>query len=613
MKSRKKIKNFIEKKTASHEEEDEENAKEEEETTEKPEKNIDNLFDPDYCKIDRVLSCKKPYIYKTRNIKYQKIYESILDNQTNNDLNEKFLNYGAKNNYKYLVKWENLTYDKCTWEDEYIVNRFKDKLRRFFQVKIKEELLEQHPMPKNLPRKPINLNQRASFIDEEVEKRLYDFQKKGVRWLIQSWFEKNNVMLADEMGLGKTIQTLALLNFLFEKQGIEGPFIVIAPATTLLNWQKEINIWCPSVNSVVYIGNQDSREIIRKKEFFFNKVPANEKKGRNNSAMKSITKFNILITSYEMAIQECKFLKRIAWETMVIDEAHRLKNNDSKFFKISMEYTTKFKILLTGTPLQNNIMELVNLIEFISPEKARYLKNIESLKIFLDLKNSNMNEKQMSNLQNVTESEKQKALNELTQVLAPHILRRTKDDVKIQLPEFEEIIVKVSLTEKQKYYYKNVLLKNYDVLKTLDGKNKIQPRVSLLNILNNLRLVCNHPYLFLYRRDFEVPSKDKFREEFIESSNKLKLVERLIKKLLDSNHKILLFSQYTLMLDIMEVFLKFKEWGYERLDGQTKIIERQKIIDDFNSNSSKSKIFLLSTRAGYFHNILNLIYLFIFE
>ena len=127
-----------------------------------------------------------------------------------------------------------------------------------------------------------------------------------------------------------------------------------------------------------------------------------------------------------------------------------------------MEYTTKFKILLTGTPLQNNIMELVNLIEFISPEKARYLKNIESLKIFLDLKNSNMNEKQMSNLQNVTESEKQKALNELTQVLAPHILRRTKDDVKIQLPEFEEIIVKVSLTEKQKYYYKNVLLKNYD-------------------------------------------------------------------------------------------------------------------------------------------------------
>jgi len=243
-------------------------------------------------------------------------------------------------------------------------------------------------------------------------------------------------------------------------------------------------------------------------------------------------------------------------------------------------------------------MELMNLIEFISPEKARYLKNIESLKIFLDIKHNNFNEKQMNNLQNISEMEREKALKELTKVLAPHILRRTKEEVKIQLPEFEEIIVKVSLTEKQKYYYKNVLLKNYDLLRTLDAKAKFTPRVSLLNILNNLRLVCNHPHLFLYRRDFEIPKKDKFREEFIESSNKLKLVERLITKLLEQNHKILLFSQYTMMLDILEVFLKFKEWHYERLDGQTKIIDRQKIIDDFNSNESRAKIFLLSTRAG---------------
>ena len=138
------------------------------------------------------------------------------------------------------------------------------------------------------------------------------------------------------------------------------------------------------------------------------------------------------------------------------------------------------------------------------------------------------------------------------------------------------------------------MLKNYDLLKTLDTKTKFTPRVSLLNILNNLRLVCNHPFLFLYRRDFEIPKKDKFREDFIESSNKIKLVERLITKLFEQNHKILLFSQYTMMLDILEVFLKYKEWSYERLDGQTKIIDRQKIIDDFNSNESRAKIFLLS-------------------
>jgi len=524
-------------------------------------------------------------------------------------LNEKFLNYGAKNNYKYLIKWENLTYDKCTWEDEYIVNRFKIKLKRFYEIKIKEETLSQPGKVRFNMRTLIEKSHKHQNLEEETEKILYDFQKTGLRWLIQSWNEKNNVMLADEMGLGKTIQTLSFLNHLCEKQQIDGPFLVIAPATTLLNWQKECNIWCPTFNSVVYIGNQDSREIIRKKEFFFNKAATlagskglNDKKKKEigTNALKTLTKFNILITSYEMAMQECKFLKKICWEVMIIDEAHRLKNNDSKFFKITMEYITKFKILLTGTPLQNNIMELINLIEFISPQKAKYLKNIESLKIFLDIKHNNFHEKQMNNLQNFPEMEKQKALGELTNVLAPHILRRTKDEVKIQLPEFEEIIVKVSLTEKQKFYYKNIILKNYEFLRTLDSKSKCPPRVSVLNLLNNLRLVCNHPNLFLFRRDFQIPKKEKFREEFIESSNKLKLVERLIKKLLENNHKILLFSQYTMMLDIMEVFLKYKEWEYERLDGQTKIIDRQKIIDDFNSNTSKTKIFLLSTRAGFF-------------
>lgn len=608
IKNKKKLKNFIEKST----EEEEEEAKEDIEINEKPEKNqdMDTLFDSDYCKIDRVLACKKPFISKIRNTKYQTIYDNIFNNNKNNDLNEKFLNYGAKNNFKYLVKWENLTYDKCTWEDEYIVNRFKPKLKRFFEIKIKEELLIQNG--RNGPHRPIaKPNSKNQFIDEEYEKKLYEFQSKGVRWLIQSWNEKNNVMLADEMGLGKTIQTLSLLNYLYEKQLIEGPFLVIAPASTLLNWQKECNLWSPALNSVVYIGNRDSRAVIQSKEIFFKKAATLagsklqfDKKGKNQNNLKTVTKFNILITSYEMAMQENLFLKKIFWEVMIIDEAHRLKNNDSKFFKMTMEYVTKFKILLTGTPLQNNIMELINLIEFISPEKAKYLKNIESLKIFLDIRH-NMNEKQINNIQAISENERQKALGELTKVLSPHILRRTKDEVKIQLPEFEEIIVKVSLTEKQKFYYKNILLKNYEFLKSLDSKNKFQPRVSLLNLLNNLRLVCNHPALFLFRRDFEIPKKDKFREEFIESSNKLKLVERLMKKLLESNHKILLFSQYTMMLDIMEVFLKYKEWTYERLDGQTKIIDRQKIIDDFNANDSKTNIFLLSTKAGkYFFKLI---------
>lgn len=303
-----------------------------------------------------------------------------------------------------------------------------------------------------------------------------------------------------------------------------------------------------------------------------------------------------------MAIQDFKFFKKITWDVIIIDEAHRLKNNESKLFKLSFTFYSNFKILLTGTPLQNNIMELINLIEFINPEKAKYLKNIESLRIFLDIKHNNIRESdsKLNNLENVSEIERKKALNELTNILIPHILRRTKEEVKIQLPEFEEIIVKVALTEQQKHYYKSCLLKNFDFLKNLE-KNKSSSKVSILNILNNLRLVCNHHFLLLYRRDYPIPENENFREEFINCSNKVKFIERVLQKLLDTNHKILIFSQYTMMLDILTTFLNWKNWDFERLDGRTKILERQKIIDDFNSFESKAKIFLLSTRAGFFY------------
>lgn len=297
-----------------------------------------------------------------------------------------------------------------------------------------------------------------------------------------------------------------------------------------------------------------------------------------------------------MAIADHKFFKKIVWEALIVDEAHRLKNNESKLFKLSLTYPSNFKILLTGTPLQNNIMELINLIEFLNPGKANYLKNIDSLKVFMDINHNDKDkEKQIENL---PENDRKKALTELTHILIPHILRRTKDEVKIQIPEFEEIIVKVSLTEQQKLYYKNVLLKNYEFLKNMDTKTKSNSKVSILNLLNNLRLICNHPLLFLHRHDFPIPPDDKFKEEFINPSNKLKFVERVIQKLLDTNHKILIFSQYTMMLDILCAFLDFKQWPYERLDGKTKILERQKIIDDFNNDNSTSKIFLLSTKAG---------------
>lgn len=161
------------------------------------------------------------------------------------------------------------------------------------------------------------------------------------------------------MGLGKTIQTISFLNSLNYEQRIDGPFLIVAPATTLYNWLKEFKIWAEYLNVIVYTGTQESRDMIRDIEFYY----------KNTSPRQC--KFNALITSYDTAIFDSAVLKKINWEVLVVDEAHRLKNADSKFFKVSSQLETKHKILLTGTPLQNNILELINLIEFIAPTKAK--------------------------------------------------------------------------------------------------------------------------------------------------------------------------------------------------------------------------------------------------
>jgi SNF2 family DNA or RNA helicase len=185
------------------------------------------------------------------------------------------------------------------------------------------------------------------------------------------------------------------------------------------------------------------------------------------------------------------------------------------------------------------------------------LKNYDSLKLLLS---------QSGNQELIDEEEKKKALNDLSKTLQPHILRRTKNEVNLQLPELEEVVVKLLLTDTQKYYHKNIVQRNYENLKLMDVK-KNQSKMNLLNIMMALRLVANHHFLFLYKKSFTQPTKEKFREEIIESSNKVKFLERVLQKILDQGHKVLIFSQFTIMLDILGLFLNFKEWSYERLDG----------------------------------------------
>ena len=460
----------------------------------------DYAFDADYLKIERILSCKKSLIDVKNKLSFQEVYNRNFNDykiSNNESIYFKNLIHGDKHNYRYLIKWEGLNYDECTWEDEIVTRNFLVQLKKFFELKIVEERMFKKrgnigSNKKQLinisklseTKKQIEYNERSqpNYIEGGV---LHDFQVQGFEWFCKSWKKSNSVVLADEMGLGKTIQTLSFLYFLKHECDIEGPFLIVAPASTLINWLRESNIWTPKFNSIVYMGNQEAREIIRSKEFFFF-GPKNQQKQ---------CKFNCLITNYEICLQDAKYLKRIKWEVFIIDEAHRLKNNNSRLFKEANSFKVKFKILLTGTPLQNSINELINLVEFLNPSKAKTLRNIEILKNVFD----------NSNKHSINEEEKKKVVHQLTEILHPHILRRTKEEVEIQLPELEEIIVKVSLTENQKFFYKNVLVKNYEILKMKSNK------VSLINLLMNLRLVCNHPILFSQRKSFEIPPKEKFR------------------------------------------------------------------------------------------------------
>ena len=293
------------------------------------------------------------------------------------------------------------------------------------------------------------------------------------------------------MGLGKTIQTLCLIQYIYHIHNNPGPFLIVAPTSTIYNWFREAGKWVPHLETIVYMGDSTSRSKILSYEFF---------NQRNKKGLKP--KFNIAITSYTFINQDVYKLKKIKWEAIVVDEAQRLKNAESKLYKLCGELDTNFKLLLTGTPIQNSVEELVNLVKYIMPNKPKLLEEIDDLTASIQVKGGAASKKS-----EVSEEEKEASLKRLRSILKKHMLRRTVQDADLKFPELEEKIVKVNLSNVQKNIYKNVLLKNYNVLSNAEvifGKSHSKGskrghenlRVSLINILMHLRLICDHPDLF---------------------------------------------------------------------------------------------------------------------
>eukprot|EP00388_Colpodella_angusta_P016916 GDKJ01041886.1.p1 GENE.GDKJ01041886.1~~GDKJ01041886.1.p1 ORF type:complete len:1214 (-),score=281.72 GDKJ01041886.1:82-3390(-) len=393
------------------------------------------------------------------------------------------------------------------------------------------------------------------------------YQIEGLAWLAKLHETGINGILADEMGLGKTLQTISLMAWLREFKGIHGPYLVIAPKTTLGNWVREVNKWCPVLRCFKFHGDQHERAEMIAKEVFPDK-------------------YDVFVTSYEVLIKEKATLcNRFFWQYVIIDEAHRIKNEASKLAITVRKLKTRFRLLVTGTPLQNNLHELWSLLNFLFPEMFNDSDEFDTLF------NVTANSFDENETQEERESRNLQMVKQLHKVLRPFLLRRIKKEVSTELPPKKELLLYIGLTPMQRRLYKALLSKNFDVI----GEKGVEGKSRLLNLVMQLRKCCNHPYLF---EGWEDRTLDSHGEHLVENSGKLKLLDRLLKRLIANGSRILIFTQMTKMLDILEDFLLMREIPYCRIDGSTSGNDRDDAIDAFNAPNSEKKVFILSTRAG---------------
>ncbi|KAI0565707.1 chromatin remodeling complex / DNA-dep ATPase [Gracilaria domingensis] len=395
--------------------------------------------------------------------------------------------------------------------------------------------------------------------------KLKHYQLEGLEWLVSLYNNNLNGILADEMGLGKTIQTLSLITYLCEVKKMYGPFLIIVPLSVISNWVREMDKWAPSLVKVVYKGDPATRKSIQLYEM----------QGGN---------YNVLLTTYEFIVKDKNVLGRIRWKYIIMDEGHRMKNADCKLaLTLGAKYTSRNRLLLTGTPLQNNMTELWALLNFLLPTI------FSSAETFETWFNAPFQDSSFGESAELNEEENLLIISRLHQVLRPFMLRRLKTDVEAQLPDKVELVLKCDMSIWQKVLYRQLQRR----LGVSGGSGNVGIR-SFNNMVMQLKKVCNHPYLF-YQEDelMSLPS-----EFLMRASGKFELLDHCLRKLKKSGHRVLIFSQMTAALDFLGYFLQSIDMKYLRLDGTTKADDRQEMLEMFNAANSEYFCFLLSTRAG---------------
>jgi len=307
-----------------------------------------------------------------------------------------------------------------------------------------------------------------------LQAQLKEYQLKGLNWLVNLYEQGINGILADEMGLGKTVQSISVMAYLAEKHGIWGPFLVVAPASTLHNWQQEITKFVPTLKVLPYWGTAADRKVLRK---FWD---------RKHITYTQDAAFHVLVTSYQLVVSDVNYFQKMKWQYMILDEAQAIKSSQSSRWKSLLGFHCRNRLLLTGTPIQNNMQELWALLHFIMPSlfdshdefSEWFSKDIESHA----QSNTKLNEDQLKRLH---------------MILKPFMLRRVKKHVQKELGDKIELDIFCDLTYRQRAYYGN--LRNQISIMDLIEKATIgddNDTGTLMNLVMQFRKVCNHPDLF---------------------------------------------------------------------------------------------------------------------
>ena len=370
-----------------------------------------------------------------------------------------------------------------------------------------------------------------------LKAQLRPYQEEGFQWLARLSQWGVGACLADDMGLGKTIQAIAMLLY----RAKNGPSLVVAPASVCSNWIKELQRFAPSLTPILLNG------------------------AANGDPIANAAPFHVIITSYGILSSRCETLSQKTWNTLVLDEAHAIKNTNTKRYKAAIELQADIRIITTGTPIQNHLGELWSLFNFINKGFLGTFKKFE--------------QKYLIATTHAQEMQKQK---HLKQLVLPFMLRRTKSQVLDDLPQKTEITLEVEMTDQEKALYEALRQQALENIDSSDKENGSTKQMQILAGITRLRQLCCHPRLAISESPLQ--------------SSKMELFMNTLRELHQNNHRVLVFSQFTSFLKLVKEQVEQEGYSYQYLDGTTPLKKRDRSVNDFQNG--EGDLFLISLKAG---------------